>query len=161
MISKVSRPSTEPITRPFSPNNAAAIVLSVELVSATSPEAITAAFPTMVRRNVQAVVIALSPLFQQEVRQFVDLSAKHRLPAIAATVEFVEAGGLMSYGASLAENFRRAANYVDRIFKGAKPGDLPIEQPTIFDLAVNLKTARIIGITVSQTILVQATKVVQ
>lgn len=135
--------------------------VKLELVPATTPEAITAGFAAMARQNVQGVVISLAPLFQQEARRFVDLAAKHRLPAIAAYAEYVEAGGLMSYGNSLADNFRRAATYVDRIFKGAKPGDLPVEQPTTFDLAVNMKTAKALGINVPQSILIQATTVIR
>lgn len=89
------------------------------------------------------------------------LAAKQRLPSIGTYGEYVEAGGLMSYGQNIRENYRRAAIYVDKIFKGANPGDLPIEQPTTFELFINLKTAKTLGIKVPQSILLQATKVVE
>lgn len=86
---------------------------------------------------------------------------KHRLPSISASREFSEAGGLMSYGQVLADNFRRAATYVDKIFKGAKPGDLPIEQPTTFEFLINGKTAKVLGITISNELLLRADKVIE
>ena len=90
-----------------------------------------------------------------------ELAAKHRLPSLAAYGEYVEAGGLMSYGQNIREHVRRAATYVDKIFKGANPGDLPVEQPTTFELVINLRTAKTLGIKVPHSILVQATKVVE
>jgi len=89
-------------------------------------------------------------------KQLVDLSARSRLPTIFAEREFVEAGGLMSYGPSVPRNFRRAAVYVDKIFRGAKPADLPVEQPTSVDLVINLKTAKALGLTIPQSLLLRA-----
>jgi putative ABC transport system substrate-binding protein len=86
---------------------------------------------------------------------------KHRLPGIYEDKLYVEAGGLMSYGPSFIDLFRRAASYVDRIFKGAKPGDLPIEQPTKFELVINLKTAKALGLTIPQSLLLRADEVIQ
>jgi len=91
----------------------------------------------------------------------VDLAARNRLPAAYPWKDFVDAGGLMSYGASLTDSCRRAATYVDKILKGAKPADLPVEQPTKFYFAINLKTAKALGLTIPASVLAQATEVIQ
>jgi putative ABC transport system substrate-binding protein len=100
-------------------------------------------------------------MFFAERRRLAELAVTHRLPAVSGQREYVEAGGLIAYGAKLAELFRRAAVYVDKILKGARPGDLPIEQPTKFELVVNLKTAKALGITIPQSILLQADEVIR
>ena len=108
-----------------------------------------------------ALVPLPDPMLFAEGKRIADFGAKSRLPTIGAYREFAEAGGLMSYGNNPAESYKRAATYVDKILKGAKPGDLPIEQPTQFELVVNLKTAKLLGITLPQSVLLRADKVIQ
>ncbi len=94
-------------------------------------------------------------------RRIAELAAKHRLPTIYATREFVDAGGLLSYAANYSDLYRRAASYVDKIFKGAKPGELPVEQPTKFELVINLKAAKALGLTVPPSLLSRADEVIE
>ena len=137
------------------------IGVKVHPVGASTPGEMAGAFALMTRQNVEAFVMPLEALFQQERTQIAELAAKRRLPSIGGFSEFAVAGGLMSYGQNGRENFRRAAIYVDKIFKGANPGELPVEQPTTFDLVVNMKTARALGLKVPQSILIQATRVIE
>ena len=111
--------------------------------------------------GVAATMIDATPLFTGERGALVALAAEHRLPTIGGRPDFAAAGGLMTYGMDLAEVFRRAAFFVDRILKGAKPAEMPIEQPTRFVLIVNLKTARTIGIEVPQSVLARADEVIE
>jgi putative tryptophan/tyrosine transport system substrate-binding protein len=108
-----------------------------------------------------ALYVTLDPLFLERRTQIVELAAKKRLPALYDVREFVQTGGLMSYGPSLAESFRRAAYYVDRILKGAKPVDLPVEQPTRFDLVINLKTTKALGLAIPPAVLAVAGEVIE
>src|SRR5439155_6377426 len=108
-----------------------------------------------------AVLVSPSPLLSFHRKPLIDLAAKHRLPAIYGTREAVEAGGLMSYGPSYPALFRRAAAYVDKILKGVKPADLPVEQPTKFELVINLKTAKTPGLTIPPSLLLRADQVIQ
>ncbi len=141
----------------------AAQKLGVEIlpVEASTPEEIANAFAVMARQKAGALIVPLEPFFQQQRTQIVELAAKQRLPSIGGYGQYAEAGGLMSYGQNPRERYRRAATYIDKIFKGANPGDIPVEQPTSFDLIINRNTAKALGLTIPQSLLVQATKVIE
>jgi putative ABC transport system substrate-binding protein len=115
----------------------------------------------MTRSRAGALAVVGSAIFNSERRHLVDLVAKHRLPTVYTSRDFVDAGGLMTYGPNLADLFRRAAAYVDRILKGTKPADLPIEQPTKFELVINLKTAKALGLTIPPSLLLRADQVIE
>jgi ABC-type uncharacterized transport system substrate-binding protein len=119
------------------------------------------AFNTMVAERPSALFVANSPTFMRDRKRIIDLVAKHRLPAIYEWAEQVEDGGLMSYGSSSTWVSRRVAAYVDRIFKGAKPADLPVEQPTKFEFVINLKTAKALGLTIPPSLLARADQVIE
>jgi putative ABC transport system substrate-binding protein len=115
----------------------------------------------MRKNHDQGVLVASSAFMFVHRKAIVDLAAAHRIPAIYELENFVEAGGLMSYGVNTAEMERRAAVYVDRILRGAKPADLPVEQPTRFDFVINLRTAKALGLTIPQTLLLRADQVIE
>ena len=115
----------------------------------------------MKEQNADAVVVAPDTVFVEQRQRIADLAIKYRLPSMFSFREHVEAGGLMSYGQHLADSYRRAATYVDRIFKGAKPSELPIEQSTKLELCINRKTANTLGITIPADLLVLADEVVE
>jgi len=120
-----------------------------------------AAFLTLKRVRVEAVILVASPEFIGERRRFADLAITHRLPMVVGSREYAEAGGLLSYGTDYPDLFRRAATYVDKILKGAKPGGLPIEQPTKLELVINLKTAKALGLTIPPSLLARADQVIE
>jgi putative ABC transport system substrate-binding protein len=126
-----------------------------------TPHQFTPAFTLISRARADALFVAPSPATYNDRALIVDFAARTRLPSVFANRESVEAGGLMSYGASNRDNFRRAATYVDKILKGAKPGDLPVEQPTKFDLVINLKTAKALGLTIPPSLLARADELIQ
>jgi putative ABC transport system substrate-binding protein len=111
--------------------------------------------------RVQAVIVVLNPLLRQHSKQAFKMAIRNRLISMTEEGQFVDAGGLISYGANLADLFRRAATYVDKILKGAKPADLPMEEPNKFELVINLKTAKQIGLTIPQNVLGRADRVVR
>jgi putative ABC transport system substrate-binding protein len=119
------------------------------------------AFARAKRDGAQALITTPSPLINTQQRQLLDFATKNRLPAMYPTSEFVEAGGLMSYAPSYTDLFRRAADFVDRILKGTKPADIPVEQPTKFEFAINLKAAKQIGVTIPPKVLAQADRVIK
>ena len=134
-------------------------LLSVEV---REPREIEGAFARITRERAQALVVIADALALSAVRPEIPaLAAKHRLPSSYTSREAVDAGGLMSYGTSMPDLFRRAAGYVDKILKGAKPGDLPVEQPTKFELVLNLKTAKALGLTIPQSLLIRADEVIE
>jgi putative ABC transport system substrate-binding protein len=135
--------------------------VTILLVKAGTPEEIETAFAAMVRQKAGALIVPLNPLFQQQSGRIAALSAKYRLPCMAADRSYAEAGCLMSYGSSLTDEFRRGATYVDKIFKGAKPSDLPVEEPTKYELIINAKTAKALGLKIPQSLLVSADEVIQ
>ena len=143
--------------------NAAARTLGVPLQSVEArggPENFDMAFSEMTRARMEGLIVLPSVLFASERRRLVDLAAKHRLPAVYLVRDFVDDGGLMSYGPLWADVYRRAATYVDKILKGAKPGDLPVEQPTRFELIINLRTAKALGLTMPASVLARADQVI-
>ena len=135
--------------------------MTVLPVQARTPQEIDAAFASMRQQKAGALLVSLNPLFEQQRSQIAEFTLKHRLPAITADRMYAEAGCLMSYGASLADMFRRSATYVDRIFKGAKPADLPVEQPTKFELVINGKTAKALDLAIPQSLLISADQVIE
>ena len=135
--------------------------LQPQLLDVRKPEDIGPAFDAAIRQRADALVVPIEGLFQAYGKLIVELAAKHRLPAVYQSREFVDDGGLISYGVSYPDLYRRAASYVGKILKGAKPGDLPMEQPTRFELVVNMKTAKALGIKFPQTILVRADRVIE
>ncbi len=140
---------------------ARALGVRVQFVEARGPADFDRAFSDMTRARAGALTVFGSAMFFDERRRLVDLAAKNRLPAVYGLKEYVDAGGLMAYGANVADLFRRAATYVDKILKGAKPGDLPVEQPTKFELVINLKTAKALRLTIPQSLLQRADEVIQ
>jgi putative ABC transport system substrate-binding protein len=141
----------------------AAPSLGLHLVptAAEQPAELDAAFAAMTRERIDAVFVADNPFFLAQRARLLDLAARNRLPTMFGNRDFVLAGGLMSYGVDYSELFRQAAGYVDRILKGARPADLPVEQPTKFDLIVNLKAARTLGLTIPPSVLARANEVRQ
>ncbi len=135
--------------------------VQLQFLEARSPDQIANAFVAATKGKAGAMLIQSDGMLFGQHRRIADLAAKRQLPAIYPWREAADAGGLMVYGASLADNFRRAAHFVDRILKGAKPGDLPVEQPTKFELVINLKTAKALGLTIPQPVLVRADEVIQ
>jgi putative ABC transport system substrate-binding protein len=135
--------------------------LQLRSLKVRGPDGFDAAFAAVARDPVDALFVLPEPLFIVHRTRLANLAAQYRLPSMYAVKENVEAGGFMSYGPSLVAAFRRAAVFVDKIFKGAKPADLPVEQPTKFELVINLKTARALGLTIPPSLLARADQVIE
>jgi putative ABC transport system substrate-binding protein len=135
--------------------------MGVESVQARNAAELDGAFNAILGKSCEGLLLLLDPMTFSQRARIVAFAAEKRLPAVYEAAEFVEAGGLFSYGPSLPDSYRRAAWYVDKILKGVNPGDLPIEQPTKFELVINMKTAKALGIKIPQSVLVQATKVIE
>ena len=134
--------------------------LTLRALEARSGSEIDAAF-VGVTEHMQGLIALADPLMNFHVKRLAELALNNRLPAVYGFREFADAGGLIAYGANLREEFRLAAGYVDKILKGAKPADLPVQQPTTFELVINLKTAKALGLTVPQSLLIRADEVIE
>jgi putative tryptophan/tyrosine transport system substrate-binding protein len=140
---------------------AKALRVAVEALAVREPKDLDGIFSEMIRKRPDALFVITDPLTQLNRKQLVELAAKSRLPAMYENSPYVDDGGLMAYGPSQAENLQRALHHVDKILKGAKPAELPIEQPTKFEFIVNLKTANQLGLTIPPNVLARADKVVK
>ena len=138
-----------------------ALGVGLEFVEVPEPAALSAAFSAVTASRAGAVLAISDPVFGNQLAGYASLALRHRLPAMYGRREFVDAGGLLTYGPNFAENYRRAAGYVDRILRGAKPADLPVERSAIFELAVNLETAKALGLAVPPSVLGRADHVIQ
>jgi putative ABC transport system substrate-binding protein len=142
-------------------SSAQALGVKLEIVEPQSPEQFEDAFVTIARKGVGALHVNLDPLFMENRGRLIQLAMTHRLPATYDVRQFADGGGLMSYGPSVLGEVRRAAVQVDRILKGARPADLPVEQPTTFELVINLKTAKALGLTIPPSLLARADQVIE
>ena len=156
-------PANPGTVRSLDETQAAAQVLQVQVVAleVRDPDHFEQAFHAASDERATAFVVLSDPLFSTYRSRIVDLAAKTRLPAMYPNPEYVRAGGLMAYGVNIQEQYRRAAYYVDRILQGTKPADLPVEQPMRFDLVINVKTAQVLGLTIPDRVLLQATELIQ
>ena len=135
--------------------------IRVDSLEVRSPDDLERAFDAAVKAHVDAVVVMPDPVTRTSLRRIANLAVEHRLPSVFHIREFAEVGGLIAYGPDRSDLFRRAASYVDKILKGAKPADLPVQQPTKFELVINLKTAKQIGLTIPPNVLARADRVVK
>jgi putative ABC transport system substrate-binding protein len=135
--------------------------VQLQMLNVRGPKDFDGVFLSMVRERSGALLVISTPMLFSARMHIAELATKHRLPAVYHWKEYVEAGGLMSYGTDLADGFGRAAIYVDKILKGAKPGDMPVEQPTKFELVINLKAAKQIGLTIPPDVLARADRVIR
>jgi putative tryptophan/tyrosine transport system substrate-binding protein len=160
LLANRANPASEPV---ISETKSAAkqMRLQLHVVDVRQPAELGAAFDTIMRARSDALILAADPLLFSQMERIVELAARHRLPAVYEHRSFPESGGLLSYGPLSQERFRRMAVYVDRILRGAQPGDLPVEQPTIFELVINLKTAKALGLTIPPSLLVRADQVIE
>ncbi len=152
--------ATEPVIRETQ-SAAHQMRLQLHVVDVRQPTELMAAFDTIARERSDALILAADPLLFSLGERIVELAARHRLPAVYEHRSFPEVGGLLSYGPLSQERFERMAMYVDRILRGAQPGDLPVEQPTKFELVINLKTAKALGLTIPQSLLLRADQLIE
>jgi ABC-type uncharacterized transport system substrate-binding protein len=137
------------------------ISVQIQVVEASKADDFDAAFPVMAKERAEGLIVLVNPMFVLQRQQIIERAAKQNLAAIYEWKPFVQSGGLISYGADVPDIYRRAAGLVDKILKGAKPGDLPVEGPKLYDMAVNLKTAKALGVTIPESIVKQAVLVVE
>jgi ABC-type uncharacterized transport system substrate-binding protein len=162
-VAVLSNPASpaRPLTISNVKDAARSLGLQLQLLEARGPRDFDGAFAAMAKERVGALLVVTDPAFIPHRARLVDLAVKNRLPSIFTQREHAEAGGLMSYGPRLSDLHRRGATYVDKILKGAKPADLPVEEPTKFELVVNLKTAKALGLTIPQSLLQRADQVIE
>jgi len=160
VLANPANPAT-PAMRRETETRASAIGVQLLPLEANAPEGLADVLAAAAQKNPDALVVLGDPMFHFNRRQLVQAAARHRLPAIYEWREFVEAGGLMAYGPRIEDLQRRAATYVDRVLRGAKPGDLPVEQATRFELVINLKTAKALGLTIPPALLLRADQVIE
>ena len=146
---------------PETQSAAGSLGLEARLFTVQDPEELSATFDAIAQDNANGLLVLADPLFNSARQMIIALAAKYRLPAIYEDREFVQDGGLISYGPNIAEMTRRSAAFVDKILKGAKPGDLPIEGPTEYELVINLKTAKALGLTIPDKLLTVADDVIE
>ena len=163
VLSHPGNPSEATVRSMLEETEAAARALGVQIqrLEARAPNDFDRAFAAMARERLDGLVLLPSAMFSSERRRIVDLAAKTRLPTMFFFREFAEAGGLVSYGPNFAELWRSAATYVDKILKGAKPSGLPVQQPTKFELVINLKSAKALGLTIPPSLLLRADQVIE
>ncbi len=137
------------------------LAVRLQIVEVRAPSDIDRAFAAMTLERAGAVIVLVDAMLVDQRSRIAALAAKHRLPSVAGLPDHAEAGGLLMYGGSDRDRFRRAATYVDQILKGAKPGELPIEQPTKFELMINLRTAKALGLTIPPSLLQRADQVIE
>jgi putative ABC transport system substrate-binding protein len=162
--SAVLRNPTHPLASVFmrqTQTAALALQIKLDFVDARDRDELAKAVLVLGKERPPALIVTPDPVFTAGRSRIVDVVTTHRLPSMFFSRDFVDAGGLMSYGPSFRESYRRAAFYVDKILKGAKPADLPVEQPTKFELVINLKTAKQIGLTIPPNVLARADKVIR
>jgi putative ABC transport system substrate-binding protein len=135
--------------------------LKLTALEADTPEKIDRAIAEMVKQRIEGAIVTNDAFFGQQRSQIAGLALKNRIPCLGSSAMYADAGFLISYGGKAGESFRRAASYVDRIAKGAKPGDLPIEQPMVVEMVINMKTAKSLGLKIPNTILVSAERVIE
>ena len=156
-----ANPTFQAIQRKEAETAARALGVQLQVQEARGSDEIDRAFSALARQRTRAIIILNDPVFTAERKRIADQSAKYRIASVSGTLEYPDAGGLMAYGPSFPEIYRRAATYVDKILKGAKPADLPVERPTKFEFVINLKTAKQIGLTIPSNVLARADRVIK
>jgi putative tryptophan/tyrosine transport system substrate-binding protein len=156
-----ANPIFQAIQRKEAETAARALRMQIQIQEARGSDDIDRAFAALAKQRTRALIILNDPVFTAERKRIADRSAKHRIASVSGTLEYTDAGGLMAYGPSFPDIYRRAATYVDKILRGAKPADLPVERPTKFELVISLKAAKEIGLTIPPNVLARADRVIR